>query len=95
MTANHPDGSIASERRTSLGLYLTAREAFDLWQAEPEAIRILDCRTPEEYVFVGHPPMAVNIPFAFQSFEWDAERKGFHWVPDADRVDSCPDLSES
>jgi rhodanese-related sulfurtransferase len=78
VTSSHPDDSIAQERRTSLGLYVTAKEAYDMWQADPD-LKILDCRTPEEYVFVGHPPMAVNIPFAFQSFEWDAERQGFRW----------------
>jgi ABC-type nitrate/sulfonate/bicarbonate transport system substrate-binding protein/rhodanese-related sulfurtransferase len=24
-------------------------------------------------------PMATNIPLAFQSFEWDPEKQGFHW----------------
>jgi hypothetical protein len=30
-------------------------------------------------VFVGHAPMATNIPLALQSFEWDPAKKGFHW----------------
>jgi rhodanese-related sulfurtransferase len=71
--------TVAKERLTSLGLYITAKEAYDRWQADPEGVRILDVRTPEEYVFVGHAPMAWNIPLAFQSFEWDADKKGFHW----------------
>ena len=71
--------TLAKERQTSLGLYVTAKEAYDRWQADPEGVRILDVRTPEEYVFVGHAPMAWNIPLAFQSFEWDPEKKGFHW----------------
>ena len=75
----HPSESIAKERQTSLGLYVTAKEAYDMWQADPGGVKLLDCRTPEEYVFVGHPPMAVNVPFAFQSFAWDPERKSFHW----------------
>ena len=71
--------TLAKERQTSLGLYVTAKEAYRRWQADPEGVRILDVRTPEEYVFVGHAPMATNIPLAFQSFEWDPEKKGFHW----------------
>ena len=71
--------TLATERQTSLGLYVTAKEAYERWQADPEGVRILDVRTPEEYVFVGHAPMATNIPLAFQSFEWDPEKKGFHW----------------
>lgn len=71
--------TLARERLTSLGLYITAREAYDMWQADPDGVRILDVRTPEEYVFVGHAPMAWNIPLAFQSFEWDPDKMGFHW----------------
>jgi rhodanese-related sulfurtransferase len=71
--------TLAKERQTSLGLYVTAKEAYDRWQADPEGVRILDVRTPEEYVFVGHAPMATNIPLAFQSFEWDPDKRGFHW----------------
>ena len=71
--------TLAKERRTSLGLYVTAKEAYDMWQADPEGVRILDVRTPEEYVFVGHAPMAWSIPLAFQSFEWDPDKRGFHW----------------
>ena len=71
--------TLAAERQTSLGLYVTAKEAYDRWQADPEGVRLLDVRTPEEYVFVGHAPMAWNIPLAFQSFEWDADKRGFHW----------------
>ena len=29
-----------------------------MWQADPENVTILDVRTPEEFLFVGHPPMA-------------------------------------
>ena len=71
--------TLAKERLTTLALYVTAEEAYDMWQADPEEVRILDVRTPEEYVFVGHAPMATNIPLAFQSFEWDPDKKGFHW----------------
>ena len=71
--------TLAKERQTSLGLYVTAKEAYDMWQADPEGVRILDVRSPEEYVFVGHAPMAWNIPLAFQSFEWDSQKKAFHW----------------
>jgi rhodanese-related sulfurtransferase len=71
--------ALAKERVTTLGLYVTAKEAYDRWQADPEGVRILDVRTPEEYVFVGHAPMATNIPLAFQSFEWDPAKQGFHW----------------
>ena len=34
-----------------------------MWKANPDKIKITDCRTTEEYVFVGHAPMAYNIIF--------------------------------
>ena len=71
--------TLAPARLTALGLYVTAKEAYDMWQADPEGVKILDVRTPEEYVFVGHAPMVRNIPLAFQSFEWDPDKQGFHW----------------
>jgi len=64
-----------------LGLYVTAREAYVKWQAAPDEVKILDVRTPEEFLFVGHPTMAWKIPVAAQSYEWDAEKKQFPMRP--------------
>jgi len=85
MIAEHPTSEIAEARRTSLSLYVTAREAYDMWQADP-SLRILDVRTPEEFVFVGHAPMAWNIPFALQTYEWDPEKKALRWELNPDFV---------
>jgi rhodanese-related sulfurtransferase len=79
MTTVETRPAIAEVRQTSLGLYVTAKEAYDMWQADPEGVKILDVRTPEEFVFVGHAPMAWNIPFAFLAYEWSEEKKGFPW----------------
>ena len=46
-----------------------------MWKSGAGAIAILDVRTPEEYVFVGHPEMARNIPLLFVKHQWDADRK--------------------
>jgi rhodanese-related sulfurtransferase len=85
---------IAKERQTSLGLYLTAQEAYDKWQADPDGVKILDVRTPEEYVFVGHAPMAWNIPFAFQSYEWEPGKNTLHWELNPDFVSLVKDWAE-
>ena len=37
------------------------KEAYEKWLAEPDLVKIIDVRTPEEYLFVGHPAMAWNI----------------------------------
>jgi rhodanese-related sulfurtransferase len=63
--------SVGGKKQTVLGLYVTAKEAYDQWKADPEKVTIVDVRTPEELLFVGHPPMAWKIPVATQSYEWD------------------------
>jgi rhodanese-related sulfurtransferase len=73
--------NLPKDKQTVLGLYVTAKEAYEKWKAEPEKVKILDVRTPEEYLFVGHPAMAWKIPVAFQSYEWVAEKKQFPLKP--------------
>ena len=63
--------------QTKLGKYVSPTQAYAMWRQDPDRIKILDCRTPEEYVFVGHPPMAYNIPFQLWTGKWDGERKTF------------------
>jgi len=65
---------IPKSKQTTLGLYITSVEAFEKWRLDPQ-IRILDCRTPEEYVFVGHASMALNIPKQFMTYEYSADDK--------------------
>lgn len=78
--------SLPKEKQTALGLYLTAKEAYERWKAEPEKLTILDVRTPEEAIFVGHPTMAWNIPVAEQIYEWDAGKRQFPMRPLSDFV---------
>ncbi len=65
---------VPEKKQTSLGLYATATEAYEMWKANPEGVDVIDVRTPEEYVFVGHAEMARNIPLAFMEYQWDAEK---------------------
>lgn len=75
-TANSwADTAIPKKKQTELGLYITANEVFTKWQAEPEAVKVLDVRTPGEYTFVGHPNMAVNIPLKLFTGKIDPESK--------------------
>ena len=69
--------NLPKEKQTVLGLYVTAKEAYAKWHAAPEQVKILDVRTPEEYLFVGSPEMAWKIPVIAQSYEWDAEKGEF------------------
>jgi rhodanese-related sulfurtransferase len=74
------------EKQTTLGLYVTAREAYEKWRATPDRVAILDVRTPEEFFFIGHAGMAWNIPVAAQTYQWNAEKKQFPMRPLPDFV---------
>ena len=71
--ANPP---LPSHKRTTLGLYVTAKEANAKWKAAPDEIKILDVRTPEEYIYVGHPTTACNVPLMFLEYKWNARANG-------------------
>jgi rhodanese-related sulfurtransferase len=76
-----PEANLPKAKQTTLGLYVTAKVAYEKWQATPDKVKIIDVRTPEEYLFVGHPTMAWKIPVALQSYEWDAAKKQFPMTP--------------
>jgi rhodanese-related sulfurtransferase len=56
------DTALPEKKQTELGLYISAKEAFDKWNSDKDNVQILDVRTPGEYIFVGHAEMAINIP---------------------------------
>ena len=72
----HPSVYLPPQKQTVLGLYVTAKEAYQMWQADQNKIKILDVRTPEEYVFVGHPSMAYNIPLQLFNYQMAVQNKG-------------------
>ena len=42
------------------------------------AVKVLDVRTPEEYTFIGHAEMALNIPLITVVYQWNEEKD--HYV---------------
>lgn len=78
--------NLPKAKQTVLGLYVTAKEAYEQWRAAPDSVKIIDVRTPEEFLFVGHPTMAWKIPVAAQTYEWNAERQQFPMKPLPDFV---------
>ena len=82
----HSSHQVLEEKLTSLGLYVTAREAYDMWKADPERIKVLDVRTFEEYVLIGHAEMAANVPLAFPSYKWDANKGNYSVVVNKDFI---------
>ncbi len=79
--------NLPEDKQTVLELYLTSTEAYQRWEANPEQVKIIDVRTPEEYVFVGHPAMAWNIPFSFMTYEWNDAKKSMVMKPNPDFVE--------
>ena len=94
MDVMHNGLPIAKARQTSLGLYVTAREAYDLWRADPDAVRILDVRAPEEYALIGHAPMAWLIPLAVPTYDWDPTGRALRWAPSPEFVPAVAEWAE-
>lgn len=89
-----PDANLPKEKQTVLGLYVTARQAYEMWKADPEKVMILDVRTIEEFLFVGHPAMAWKIPVADQIYEWDAEKNLYPMKPLPDFVSRVSEVAK-
>jgi rhodanese-related sulfurtransferase len=77
---------VPEEKLTSLNLYVTAREAYEMRLADSEHIKVLDVRTFEEYVLIGHAEMAVNMPLAFPTYNWDAAKGNYSVVGNKDFI---------
>jgi len=100
ITAAKADGEatkpeLPKGKQTSLGLYVTAAEAYDKWLAAPDAVKVFDVRTLEEYIYVGHAPMAWNIPLLFQTHEWNAEKGYFALQPNSDFLSQAKEVAGS
>ena len=79
-----PNSRLPAAKQTTLGLYVTASEAYEMWEKAPETVKIIDVRTPEEFIFVGNADIAWKIPIAAQSDQWDADKGQFpmYLLPD-------------
>ena len=50
-------------------------------ESQSGTIKILDVRTHGEYVFVGHAPMAFNIPYLLLTTQWNTSTKSYIMEP--------------
>ena len=66
---NKQEQQLPKDKQTTLGLYVTAAQAYAMWKAAPDEVKLIDVRTPEEYGFIGHPEGAWNIPLAFVTYK--------------------------
>lgn len=89
-TGNAPAESpeaVPKNKQTTLGLYATAKDAYQMWRADPRDTILLDVRIPAEYVFVGHAPMAVNVPYEFWRSDVFPENNEPVMEPNPDFID--------
>jgi rhodanese-related sulfurtransferase len=81
-------------KQTTLGLYVTATHAYEMWKAAPDKVKIIDVRTPEEFAFVGHPEMAWNIPVAFVSYQRKDGKFEYKAEPNKAFVDLVKEIAQ-
>jgi rhodanese-related sulfurtransferase len=84
--AQQVKNELPERKQTTLGLYVTAKEAYSMWQANPDKVQLLDIRTVVEYIWVGHPEMSLTIPAFNQTSRWDDQLKMFALEPDKNFV---------
>jgi rhodanese-related sulfurtransferase len=65
--------NLLSKKKSASGLHVTAVQAYNKWKSNPKKIKILDGRTREEYIFLGHAPMAYNVPVKFLGAQWGTD----------------------
>lgn len=87
--------SLPTRKQTTLGLYVTAREGYEKWKTAPDQVMVIDVRTPEEFIFVGHPDMAWSIPFAIQSYQWDSTSRSYAMRPLPDFVERVRRIADT
>lgn len=71
------------KRRTSWGLYLTAREAYEMKTAEGDKVLFVDVREPMEMMFTGATDIVdVNVPFLLVNpARWNPKKPRFAMEP--------------
>jgi len=75
LSVSWAEEKIAKRHQTTLGLYCHPAQAAKMLKEGKGKVYLLDVRTPGEYVFLGHPAEARNIPYSFLVEEWSAALK--------------------
>jgi len=84
--------SVPEKKRTTLNLYLTAADAYQV--AQQEKVLFIDVRTRAEVSFVGMPTVAdANIPYMEidNFYGWDEKKKNFRLEPNSGFVNAIED----
>ena len=71
---------LKKKKQTSLGLYLTAKQAYDMVKANHSKTLFVDVRTRSEVNFLGMPTLAdANVPYMEMNewFAWNEKKNTF------------------
>lgn len=89
--------NLTESRKTSLQLYVTAVEAYEMLTKD-ESIVFIDVRTRAEVAFLGMPALAdTNIPYMLVGDwdEWDKKKNTFKIQPNSNFLPYFDDYIES
>jgi len=78
MAGDVDPAKVPEKKVSSLGLYLSAKEAYEMKKAGGDKVLLIDVRTPEEIQYVGNlgDMMDANIPYQFNDISaFDAKKK--------------------
>jgi rhodanese-related sulfurtransferase len=86
--------SLPAKKQTQLGLYMSAKEAFEAKQAGADKVVFLDIRTPEEFEYVGHANIVdANIPYLKTDYSsWDEKKNLYAMVANSNFLVAFNDL---
>lgn len=71
---------LKKKKQTTLGLYLTAKQAYDMVQKDHSKTLFVDVRTRSEVNFLGMPTLAdANVPYMEMNewYAWNEKKKSF------------------
>lgn len=64
---------------TPFDLYLSAQEAYDMKTSKPDEVLFIDVRNRPEIHYIGMADQIdANIPFYFDSTDWNPKKDGIH-----------------
>ena len=79
-SASAIDKSLVKEKwHTPFDLYLSAQEAYDMKTSKPDEVLFIDVRNRPEIHYIGMADQIdANIPFYFDSTDWNPKKDGIH-----------------
>ncbi|MPQ77302.1 rhodanese-like domain-containing protein [Hydrogenovibrio sp. JE_KL2] len=86
----------SKKKQTTLGLYASPHEAYEMKKKGGEKVLFIDVRTPAELEFVGVPTdIDKNIPLVYRDFsKYDAKKKRFATVKNKNFVKDVEALAK-